>query len=94
MQHDELNRAWNQIKNNLWNGGKPEICLQFELLEQVPQLMDPGRLRAECMNWNIMPGLFKRMLGLPTLIVKPLIWDKWCKEPCAQWEPTQLARDF
>ena len=41
-----------------------------------------------------MPGLFKRMLGLPTLIVKPLIWDKWCKEPCAQWEPTQLARDF
>ena len=34
------------------------------------------------------------MPGLPTLTVKPQIWDKWCKEPYTLWEPTQLARDF
>ena len=34
------------------------------------------------------------MLGLPTLTVKPQIWDKWCKEPYTLWEPTQLAGDF
>ena len=94
MQHDKLNRARGQIKINLRNGDKLETCLTFELLEDVPQLMDHGRFRAESMNWNMIPGLFKRMPGLPTLIVKPLVWDKWCKEPCAQWEPTQLARDF
>ena len=94
MQHDELNRAWEQLKNSLWNEGKPETCLSIELLEKVPQLMDPGGLRAEGVNWNMMPGLFKRTPGLSILIVKPLIWDKWCKEPCAQWEPTQEAGDF
>ena len=41
-----------------------------------------------------MPGLYKQMPGLPTLTVKPQIWDKWCKEPYTLWEPTQLAGDF
>ena len=94
MLHDELNRAWDQIKSNLWKGNIPEVYLQFELLEQFPQLMEPGGLRPEHMNWNMMPGLYKRMLGLPTLTVKPQIWDKWCKEPYTPWEPTQLVRDF
>ena len=66
----------------------------FELLEDVPQLMNPGGFRVENMDWNMIPRLFKRTPGLPTLIVKPMVWDKWCKEPCTQWEPTQLARDF
>ena len=94
MQHDELNRAWGKIKNNLWNGDKPETCLTFKLLEDEPQLMGLGRFWVENMNWNMIPRLFKRMPGLPTLVVKPLIWEKWCKEPCAQWEPTQLTTDF
>ena len=34
------------------------------------------------------------MPGLPTLTVKPKIWEKWCKEPCTLWEPTELAGDF
>ena len=50
MQHDELNQALGRIKNNLWNGDKPEACLTFELLEEVPQLMDPGAFWAENMN--------------------------------------------
>ena len=94
MQHDELNQAWGQLRDSLRNGGKPETCLTFELLEKVPQVMDPGGLWAEGMNWNMMPGLFARMPGLPTLIVRPLVWEKWCKEPCTQWEPTQESRDF
>ena len=56
--------------------------------------MEPRGLQPEHMNWNMMSRLFKRMLGLPTLIVKPLVWDKWCEDPCAQWEPSQLAGDF
>ena len=59
MQHDELNRALGRIKNNLWNGDKPEACLTFELLEEVPKLMDHGAFRAENMNWNMVPRLFK-----------------------------------
>ena len=94
MHHDELNRAWDQIKNNLRKGGTPEVYLQFELLKQFPQLMEPGGLCPEHMNWNMMPGLYKRTPGLPTLTVKPLVWDKWCKEPCMLWEPTQLPSDF
>ena len=40
-----------------------------------------------------MPGLYKGTLGLPTLMVKLMIWEKWCKEPHTLWEPTQLAGD-
>ena len=94
MHHDELNRAWDQIKSNLQKGGVPEVYLQFELLKQFPPLMESGGLQPEHMNWDMMPGLFKRTPGLPTLTVKPLVWEKWCKEPYMQWEPTQLAGDF
>ena len=59
MLHDELNRAWDQIKSNLWKGSILEVYLQFELLEQFPQLMEPGGLRPEYMNWNMTPGLYK-----------------------------------
>ena len=74
--------------------GTPEVYLQFELLKQLRQLMEPGGLRPEYMNWNMMPRLFKRTPGLPTLTVKPQIWDKWCKEPYTLWEPTKLTGDF
>ena len=94
MHHDELNRAWDQIKSNLRKGGVPEVYLQFELLKQFSQLMESGGLWPEHMNWNMMPGLYKQTPGLPTLTVKPLVWEKWCKEPYTQWEPTQLAGDF
>ena len=56
--------------------------------------MEPSGLRPKYMNWNMMPGFYKRMPGLPTLTVKPQIWDKWYKEPYTLWEPTQLAGDF
>ena len=46
------------------------------------------------MKWNSTPGLFKRIPALPTLTVKPTIWDKWCDGSCAYWEPTQLPEDF
>ena len=39
-------------------------------------------------------GLFKRILTLPTLIVKPTICNKWCDGSCTYWEPTQLPEDF
>ena len=67
---------------------------KFALLEQFPQLMEPGNLRPETMKWNSTLGLFKRILTLPTLTVKPTIWNKWCDGACAYWEPTQLADDF
>ena len=46
------------------------------------------------MKWNNTPGLFKRIPALPTLMVKPTIWDKWCDRSCAYWEPTQQPEDF
>ena len=44
MLHDELNWAWDQIKSNLQKGSIPEVYLQFDLLKQFPQLMEPGGL--------------------------------------------------
>ena len=46
------------------------------------------------MKWNSTPRLFKRIPALPTLTVKPTIWDKWCDGSCAYWDPTQLPEDF
>ena len=87
-------QALEQIEANIRDGGKLEVYLQFALLEQFPQLMEPRNLQPETMKWNNTPGLFKRIPTLPTLTVKPTIWDKWCDRACAYWEPTQLAEDF
>ena len=87
-------QALDQIEANLRNGGKLEVYLQFDLLEQFLQLMEPGNLRPESMKRNNTPGLFKRIPTLPTLTVKPTIWDKWCDRACTYWEPTQLTKDF
>ena len=87
-------QIFEQIEANIRDGGKPEVYLQFALLEQFPQLMEPRNLRPETMKWNSTPGLFKRIPTLPTLMVKPTIWDKWCDRTCTYWEPTQLAEDF
>ena len=87
-------QALEQIEANIRDGGKPEVYLRFALLEQFPQLMEPGNLQPETMKWNSTPGLFKRIPTLPTLTVKPMIWDKWCDGACAYWKPTQLAEDF
>ena len=59
MLHDELNRAWDQIKSNLRKGSILEVYLQFELLEQFPQLMEPSGFRPKYMNWNMTSGLYK-----------------------------------
>ena len=87
-------QVFKQIEANIQDGGKPEVYLQFALLEQFPQLMEPGNLRPKTMKWKSNTRLFKRILTLPTLMVKPPIWDKWCDGACAYWEPTQLAKDF
>ena len=87
-------QAFKQIEANIRDGGRPEVYLQFALLEQFPQLMEPRNLQPETMKWKNTPGLFKRIPTLPTLMVKPMIWDKWCDRACAYWEPTQLAEDF
>ena len=87
-------QALEQIEKNIRNGNKPEAYLQFSLLEDFLLLMEPGTLCSECMQWNHTPGLFKRIPTLPSLTVKPVIWDKWCDGACAYWEPTQKPDDF
>ena len=37
-------QALEQIEAKIQNGGKLEVYLQFDLLEQFPQLMEPGNL--------------------------------------------------
>ena len=74
-------QIFEQIEANIQNGGKLEVYLQFALLEQFPQLMEPGNLQPETMKWNKTPGLFKRILTLPTLTVKPAIWTSDVTEP-------------
>ena len=74
-------QAFEEIETNIWDVGKPEVYLQFSLLEQFPQLMEPGTLLSGCMKWNNTPRLFKRIPTLPTLTVKPVIWDKCVTDP-------------
>ena len=40
----ELTHAWAQVEQNLQNDGKLEQYLEFDFLEQYPQLMEPGSL--------------------------------------------------
>ena len=87
-------QALEQIEKNIWNGNKPEVYLQFSLLEDFPLLMEPRTLCSERMQWNHTPGLFKRIPTLPSLMVKPVIWDKWCDGACAYWEPSQDPDNF
>ena len=87
-------QALEQIEKNIQNGNKPEVYLQFSLLEDFPLLMEPGTLCSEHMQWNHTPGLFKRIQMLPSLMVKPVIWDKWCDRVCAYWEPSKVQDDF
>ena len=87
-------QIFEQIETNIHDGGKPEVYLQFSLLEKFPQLMEPRTLRPEHMQWNNTPRLFKRIQTLPTLTGKPVIWDKWCDRTCTYWEPTQQLEDF
>ena len=87
-------QALEQIEKNIQNGNKPEVYLQFSLLEDFPLLMETRTLCSERMQWNHTPGLFKRIPMLPSLTVKPVIWDKWCDGPCAYWEPSQELDDF
>ena len=37
-------QALEQIEKNIQNGNKPEVYLQFSLLEDFPLLMEPGTL--------------------------------------------------
>ena len=89
-----VHQALEQIEKNIQNGNKLEVYLQFNLLEDFPLLMEPGTLCSERMQWNHTPGLFKRIPTLPSLMVQPVIWDKWCDGPCAYWEPSQEPDDF
>ena len=84
-------QALEQIEKNIRNGNKPEVYLQFSLLED---LMEPRILCSKRMQWSHIPRLFKRIPTLPSLTVKPVIWDKWCDRPCAYWEPSQEPDDF
>ena len=56
-----------QIEANIWDGGKPEVYLQFALLKQFPQLMEPGNLRPETMKWNNTPGFSRGYRLYPPL---------------------------
>ena len=87
-------QAPEQIEKNIQNGNKLEVYLQFSLLEDFPLLMEPRTLYSKRMQWNHTPGLFKRIPTLPSLTVKPVIWDKWCDGACAYWEPSQDPDDF
>ena len=39
-----MQQIFEQIEANIRDGGKLEVYLQFALLEQFPQLMEPGNL--------------------------------------------------
>ena len=76
MKTEEVVHTLTHVAENCWHspGGKLERYLQFEVLEKYPNLMEPSALQ---MNWNMLPGLYQWIPGIPTMAVINQVWHKW-----------------
>ena len=91
VKTEELACAWVHVAENCWHGGKPERYLQFKVLEKCPNFMEAGALR---MDWNMLPGLYQWIPGIPTMVVSSQVWYKWTETINTHWKPLNDARNF
>ena len=69
-----LSKAYGAVEGFAKRGLHPEEFLTFEFLRDHPILLQPGMLRVD---WNRIPGLTRRIVTLPTIVVPDHLWGRW-----------------
>ena len=77
-----------------FRGGQwPEAYVTFDFLKKHPKAMEPGYLNV---NWNHIPGLFRRQSYMRTMVIPPAELERLC-DPAKlteYWEPTDEPEHF
>ena len=86
-----LTKAYGAVEGSARRGLHPEEFLTFDFLKEHPILLQPGVLRVD---WNRMPGLTRRIVTLPTVVVPDQLWKRWLTDWRDSWEPDEDPRHF
>ena len=91
---DEDKQACRRLAESGFRGGQwPESYVTHEFLTKHPRAMEPGYLS---LNWNHIPGLFRRKDYIRTLVIPPADLERLC-DPAnlkAYWEPDDVPEHF
>ena len=91
---DEDKQECRNLAESGFRGGQwPETYVTYEFLEKHPRAMEPGYLS---LNWNHIPGLFRRKMYLRTLVIAPADLDRLCDPANLKkyWEPDDMPEHF
>ena len=86
-----LTKAYGAVEGSARRGLHPEEFLTFDFLREHPILLQPGVLRVD---WNRMPGLTRRIVTLPTVVVPDQLWKRWLTDWRDSWEPDEDPGHF
>ena len=91
---DEDKQACRRLAESGFRGGQwPESYVTYEFLQKYPRAMEPGYLS---LNWNHIPGLFRRKDYIRTLVIPPADLDRLCDPANLKkyWEPDDMPEHF
>ena len=93
MVDEDKQECRNLAELGFWGGQWPETYVTYEFLEKHPRAMEPGYLS---LNWNHIPGLFRRKTYLRTLVIAPADLDMLCDPANLKkyWEPDDVPEHF
>ena len=91
---DEDKQACRRLAESGFSGGQwPESYVTHDFLAKYPRAMEPGYLS---LNWNHIPGLFRRKDYIRTLVIPPADLERLC-DPAnlkTYWEPDDDPENF
>ena len=70
---DKIN-AYNEVVDSFWAGIQPAVFLTHSFLQKHPILLEEGCLTV---NWDRIPGLYRRTDKLLMVSVTDKQWEKW-----------------
>ena len=91
---DEDNQACRNLAESGFRGGQwPEFYVTYDFLEKHPRAMELGYLS---LNWNHIPGLFRRKDYMRMIVIPPADLERLCDPPNLQqyWEPDDVPEHF
>ena len=82
---DDKITTFEEVAEFFWAGTHPAIFLTHSFLQNHPILLEEGYLTV---NWDRIPGLYRRTDKLLTVSVTDKQWEKWgWSGGWAAWEP-------
>ena len=88
---DEIN-AFNAVADSFRAGIQPAVFLSHSFLQEHPILLEEGCLTV---NWDRIPGLYRRTDKLLTVSVTDKQWEKWGRSGgWTAWEPDTQPQNF